>query len=251
MRLRVFSDLHLEFSGFKPPPVEADLVILAGDIDVGASGLQWAREAFTTPVLYVAGNHEYYGQHWDGLRLELAAVSDARVQFLERGCVVSGGVRFLGATLWTDFALFGEGHRDLAMLAAGQRMNDYRMIHAGGPSGRLTPALSRQWHEDTLRWLDETLAQPFGGPTVVISHHLPHPASVEERFRRNLVSAAYASNLSALITRHAPALWIHGHSHNSFDYQVGATRVLSNPRGYPVGTGFENARFDATRVVTL
>jgi Calcineurin-like phosphoesterase superfamily domain len=109
MRIRVLSDLHLEFKAWKPPKANADIVVLAGDIHVGVKGIEWARRSFPSiPIVYVAGNHEFYGEHIHDMTQDL--LMEGRrlgVDVLDARSAVIGGVRFLGATLWTDFALGG------------------------------------------------------------------------------------------------------------------------------------------------
>ena len=109
MRIRVLSDLHLEFKDWNPPKVDADVIVLAGDIHVGVKGIAWARQSFPSiPIVYVPGNHEFYGEHVHDMTQEL--VTEGRrlgVEVLVGRSIVIGGVRFLGATLWTDFALGG------------------------------------------------------------------------------------------------------------------------------------------------
>jgi hypothetical protein len=113
MRLRVFSDLHLEFERFDPPAVDADVVVLAGDIGTRTHGLTWALQTFDVPVVYVPGNHEFYGGATPHLVHKLKAMAaGTHVHVLDEDAVVIGGVRFLGATMWTDFQLFGREHRD-------------------------------------------------------------------------------------------------------------------------------------------
>ena len=107
MRIRVLSDLHLEFMDWNPPKAGADVVVLAGDIHVGLKGIEWARRSFPSiPIVYVPGNHEFYGEHIHDMTQEL--LMEGRrvgVDVLDGRSTVIGGVRFLGATLWTDFAL--------------------------------------------------------------------------------------------------------------------------------------------------
>lgn len=109
---------------------EADLVILAGDIHVGVRGIRWARETFPDkPVIYVAGNHEFYGYHWNKLLDEMReAANKYDVDFLEVDGIDIGGIRFLGCSLWTSFGLFGEDKKRSAMQHAEGEMNDYREI---------------------------------------------------------------------------------------------------------------------------
>ena len=109
MKLHILSDLHTEFADFDPPRTDADIVVLAGDIGVGTGGVEWAKQWFPdVPVLYVPGNHEYYGHDIHETDL-LAAVSSPNIQILDNNSYVIDAVRFLGMTLWTDFLLYGEG----------------------------------------------------------------------------------------------------------------------------------------------
>lgn len=230
MKLHILSDLHLEFHAFEPPPTEADVVILAGDIAVGQDGIDWARQQFSVPVIYVPGNHEYY--HWDlqGLKQLQAHASGSNVHVLDQECVVIDGVRFLGATLWTDFDLYGASKREHAMMVAQQYVLDFQVIADGGV--RFSAPRSRALHSGARRWLKAALAKDEPGvrDTVVVTHHGPHRGSLAARFASDLTSAAFISNLDELMGK--SALWIHGHTHNSFDYGVEGTRIVCNPRGY-------------------
>src|SRR5512132_2850782 len=107
MRLHILSDLHMEFAPFEPPPTDADVVILAGDIGTGLKGFRWAQTTFPNcPVIYVLGNHEFYGQKLQKLLEQLKAMTKGtNIQVLENDLFTLGDVTFLGATLWTDFAL--------------------------------------------------------------------------------------------------------------------------------------------------
>ena len=128
MRLHVLSDLHLEFEPFTPPTVEADVVILAGDVSTGRNGLKWALKTFPDrPVVYVLGNHEFYGQKLQKLIKELQELADGtNIHLLENESFCLADVVFLGATLWTDFAL--NGNPVVSEVVAQTGMNDYRRI---------------------------------------------------------------------------------------------------------------------------
>lgn len=271
MKLLVVSDLHREFDGFELPPSDAlasaDVIILAGDIDVGVAGIQWAQRVFADkPVVYVAGNHEFYGGRWDKTLVEMReAAADSNVHFLEDDVVVVNGVRFIGATLWTNFRLFGKALAFRAMEEAHEYMNDFRRIKLLDPGHarpgykappprirRLFPLDARSRFKSSFFFIRDALATPFDGPTVVVTHHLPHRESVAEQFRNDLTSAAFASDLSVLMNRYQPALWIHGHTHDGMDYRVGETRVVCNPRGYPnVHQEAENERFVPDLIVEV
>jgi 3',5'-cyclic AMP phosphodiesterase CpdA len=146
MRLHILSDLHLEFEPFTPPAVAADAVILAGDVSTGRNGLKWALKSFPDrPVIYVLGNHEFYGQKVQKLIKELQEMAQGtNVHLLENQSCTIGDVLFLGATLWTDFVLNG----DLVMseVVAQTSMNDYRRIRTLPRYSRLKPSDTRRFH---------------------------------------------------------------------------------------------------------
>jgi Icc-related predicted phosphoesterase len=262
VKLLVLSDLHLEFAPFEPETAAvaaADIVVLAGDIHKGVRGIEWARTAFADkPIIYVAGNHEFYGQHWTRLLDKLHEAAEKHgVHFLENEAVEKAGVRFLGCSLWTDFDLFGAEAKRSAMVRAQSNMNDYRQIKIYGipeshlvHSQRLVPELTVQRHRESVQWLEKNLEENDGSKTVVVTHHAPHPSSIHLKFADDSLNPAFASNLARLMGK--AALWIHGHMHDSANYVVAGTRVICNPRGYPLGTrGFENDAFESGLVVEL
>jgi hypothetical protein len=159
---------------------------------------------------------------------------------LSDAAAVIGGVRFLGATLWTDFRLLGDPAAGMA--AAQLHMTDFRRIRVE-PRYRLArPADTVLWHTLSVRWLRRELWAPHDGPTVVVTHHAPSARSLNPRYA-DPASAAYASDLEALVAASGARLWVHGHTHHCVDYRIGATRVLSNQRGYPdePANGFDPA----------
>lgn len=267
MKIHILSDVHNEFSEFVPPPTDADVVVLAGDIHQGTDGIDWARRHFKAPVIYLAGNHEFYRhdmpEMMERLRERAAAAckgaSVPAIHFLDGEAVVIGGVRFLGATLWTDFALYGDdsGAIEFAMFEASRGMNDFRVIRNGG--GLFTPSDARELFQAAAKFLSKALAEPFAGRTVVVTHHAPSARSIMPQYEGDSLNPAFASNLESLMG--APKLWIHGHMHSSLDYEVNGTRVVCNPRGYTLRSGSrvprdgsaaqENAHFDAGLVVEI
>lgn len=275
MRLLVLSDLHLELgtSLTLPPGLEYDVVVLAGDIhSPGHKAVHWAQRDSTfggKPVILVAGNHEFYKCTLDvELAQMLSAAAGSNVHLLNRDVVVVGGLRFIGCTLWTDFQLAVRqpdgsmtSNVGRALVEAARCMNDFRLIelsatmkspHRGRESRRLLRA------EDTLAmhwvdrdWLRRQLAEPFDGPTVVVSHHAPATGSVAERYAEDWVTPAFVSDLPDSFFE-VPVLWVHGHTHSPFDYQRGACRVVSNPRGYRMRDGsFENCLFNAGFIIEV
>ena len=237
MRIHLLSDLHNEFDPFTPEPLDCDVVILAGDIDLKARGVEWAKQSFSGPVLYVPGNHEFYGGHLTHTLEKLRAAQDDRVRVLDRDEVILAGVRFLGAIMWTDFAATGNPH--IAAFSAQNALNDFRQIRAENYR-RIRPADLIALAVKTKDWLRDRLSEPFDGPTVVITHHAPTLRSLQDNPHAGThLDAAFANRWEDLMCGDQVALWVHGHSHTAVDYEVAGTRVVSNPRGYPgEETGF-------------
>ena len=275
MQILVLSDLHLSHRQFpvvvegKRIDADANVVVLADDIDDGLGGIRWAREAFPEkPIVMVAGNHEFYDKHWfrhvDDMR-EAAKTFD--IEFLEADGIDLAGVRFLGCSLWTDFELFGANKKTIAMRVAKAEMNDFHCISLSryaefhwAHSKYLTPEMAAMRHQGSVEWLAKKLekgddpSHPVGwardAKTVVVTHHAPHPNSVPAHFAKDMLSAAYASDLSRLMGK--AGLWIHGHMHHSVDYKVNGTHIVSNPRGYMHKNGsFENPKFNPSFMVEV
>lgn len=264
MKLLVISDLHIEFlpDGYRLPPISADfdVAVLAGDIYRPLKrSLEWiARErdggAFHgRPVVFVPGNHEFYKSHIARQTPEAEQLAMALgISLLAPGSVTIGNVRFVGATLWTDYSLNGDAR--FAKITAQADLNDHRLIRfsEGGKSTRFTPSHAGMLHRRDLAFIVDRISEPHEGPTVVATHHAPHPGSVAARYAGQSLTAAFASDLSDVILKHQPELWIHGHDHGSHDYMVGRTRILANQAGYPTnfGTG-ENPNFNPSLVVQV
>lgn len=238
MRIRILSDLHLEYAWLDHlPDVQSDLVVLAGDIHVGTKGVAWAKETFKDqPVIYVPGNHEfYYGEARQVLSDMRDLVKGSNVQVLDNEVVEIGGVRFIGATLWTDFNLYSnDPYEEMwAKIEARRSVPDFDgriQIKDGGEIRAVSPSDTQHWHRESRNWLTDILKQPFHGATVAISHHAPSSKSIGKIYRNSPCSPAFASNMETLVA--AADFWIHGHTHEPVDYQVGQCRVISNPRGY-------------------
>lgn len=254
-RIAVASDLHIEFERAGEPEAApaaaglhpsggpdlgavkgaAELLLLAGDIDLGSFGVAWADEAaqfLGIPVVYVMGNHEAY--HRDLVRVledcrEAAAATGGRVLFLENDAAEVAGVRVLGCTLWTDYRI--DGDSEAAMIAAGAGLADHQLIRVAGR--RFTPADALARHEASRRWLEDELARDSTLPVVIVTHHAPVRAAVEPRFEGSPLSPAFVSDLEPLIEDYEPTAWIWGHTHYSVDTTIGVTRCISAQRGYP------------------
>ncbi len=252
VRLAIFGDLHLEFQPYTPPPLDVDLVVLAGDMHLGAGAIPWAAEAFPGfDVVYVAGNHEFYHRDITATFAEMraAAAATENVRFLEDDEVVfqwrGRRVRVLGAMLWMDFCIDGPEAEEAAHQIVGGRLNDFRLIALDGRP--FTTHDAKAIHVRSRAWLDREMAKPFDGETVVVTHHAPSLNSVAPHSRiNNPAKAGFASDLDSTIMAGQPALWVHGHTHHNVDYRMGRTRVVARQRGYPAmqGRPEENPGFE-------
>jgi Icc-related predicted phosphoesterase len=262
------TDIHLKISeaiGFAKPfeVPDADVCVVAGDVtDRMLSGMEWVAKNIGSkmPVVMALGNHDFYGQDMPSARRKaFARAADLGIHLLDDSEAVVCGVRFVGGTLWTDFKLFESlsdpplYFKEECMRAVRGELADYEEIYAnevtGGVMARtLTPRDTVRYHEQTVACIDDVLSRPFDGPTVVVTHHAPHPRSIHQRFLARPSSAAYASDLSWLIERHQPEFWLHGHVHDSFDYMIDDTRIICNPRGYG---SFPNHNFNASLVISV
>lgn len=264
MKLHILSDLHFEFGKWPKSvdvnSIDADVTVLAGDIGVGLDGLQWAL-GINRPVIYVMGNHEFYGQRPmnDLWRKAQEKVKGTNVHLLENESFLIDDpghagkcVRFLCSTLWTDFAILGDDHQQICMDAAAREMTDYHVIyvsrrgHAVGEPGftsrhqgdLLTPRRTLSLHQESRNFLEQELGRPPAAgsiteswrKTVVVTHHAPSMQSLADQQAVAPLDASFASSLDHLVTK--ADLWIHGHTHIWVNYPVGTGRVISNPRGY-------------------
>jgi hypothetical protein len=263
MRLQLLSDLHLETEAFVPRPApEAELLVLAGDIDSSWVGLE-RFASWPTPVLFVAGNHEFDRREldtaWPALRERCAAW---RIRLLEReACVLRGDdgrrVRFVGTTRWCDFDLYGTAQRERSQRAARYFVEVMRATRGGAV---LDAAAVRQEALACRDWLAQSLAasdtdtEPVDA-TVVITHYAPSLRSLDPRYGEQPGTASFCNADDDLL--HFADLWIHGHLHCRHDYTVRhpagsvrpVTRVLSNARGHS-GKG-EAAGYDGLLCVTV
>jgi predicted phosphodiesterase len=255
MKFLVVSDLHLEFpnSRYVPPHDDYDAVILAGDIHYGPKAMEWAAGAFRTgaPVYYVPGNHEYYKGTYAPRLFESAQKSNVHV--LMRHAHTLGGVRVIGATLWTDYQFGVTETKDVTanMRIAERYMADYRyIIHTDGLR-RVTAQDFLIEHNLDVQFITNeiTAARAAGLKVLVITHHLPSEKSVAPKFVGDDLNCGFVTKLDHLVER--ADVWIHGHTHASADYRLGTARVVCNPAGYPVLGDRENPEFDPGLVVEV
>ncbi len=267
MKINLLSDLHLEFMPMQHEvPAEADVVIMAGDIHPGVRGIIWAQENIDIPTVMVAGNHEFYGKrillkHYLKLQAKTDEMNelarDERYHFLQNETVVIDEVRFIGTTLWTDFNL--NNAQPMDMMYAQQVMNDYYQIHEeceNYPQGKkLSPHTVLTEHHIARHFIRSELEKPFDGKTVVVTHHGPTELSIDVDFKAERSNAFFVSRLENLIFEFEPVLWVHGHVHRSVNYKIGDTKVIANPRGYPLNWGpaarMENLNFDPNLLIEI
>jgi len=233
MKVLVLSDLHVEFEDSTIDTSNVDVVILAGDIHIKKNGVKWINENIQkTPVVYVLGNHEFYGKAYPKLVHDLKkSTIGSNIHILEKDSISVEGVNFLGCTLWTDFELLGDPR--IAGYECQQVMTDYKKIRVSPKFSKLRSIDVASIHRQSLTWLCSELESLEGQTNVVVTHHAPSAKSLPEQFKNDIVSSAYASDLEHVILQYSPKYWIHGHLHNSSDYEIGNTRVLCNPKGYP------------------
>lgn len=242
MKLQIYSDLHNEFASFAVLGGAVDVAILAGDIHTKTRGVVWAGETFSCPVIYVCGNHEFYGGHIDHTLQKMKEEALPHVHVLENEVFVWNQTRFLCATAWTDFS--ATENVVAAAQTASEWMNDFRVILIDDSYRKLRPCDLVTRNHATHDWLAQELDKSFDGKTVVVTHHAPVPEVVGDKHEGHLI-AAYANNWHTLLEK--ADLWIFGHTHRAVDVTLGRCRVVSNPRGYPN----EDTGFDPGLVVDL
>lgn len=236
-KFRVVSDLHLDCCMMGPrPEIGAEVAIVAGDVLNGTNALsipQLLSDLFPEPtILFVPGNHEGYrlvdyDKMVEAVRAECAGT---RVKMLARAeHEMADGTLVLGATLWTDFKVFGKRQVDEAKAAAAACMMDYRAVHREGVP--ITPDDTLEWHRRDRAWIEELSRARKGRRMAMVTHHAPRRESLAPKYALDLSSGGFVSDLPTVVLEPF-ALWVHGHTHTGFDYKVGHTRVVCNPRGY-------------------
>ena len=268
MKIQLYSDLHLESNPhFQPRPVPgADLLVLAGDIGsyqkdsqltaLGIADFGLARfsprpladggAGWPTPVFFIPGNHEYDGLEFDEADARLReACTRLGIIWLARRVQICQGVRFIGCVLWADFDALTTARADVTGSANDVTLQDQLMAREkafraanfylrrnhslrGGQ-----PMLAEQMREESQidqAWLRQALAEPFDGPTVVITHFAPTLLSADPRYGLSPATAGFCNSLDELLS--GPRLWLHGHLHCPNDYVENGCRVVANPLGY-------------------
>ena len=262
LKLRVMSDIHEEHSNgkYKFPHTnelqgKGEILILAGDSSHSRGIIKFIKQFETSrfkKVLFVAGNHEFYGGYFHDTLKKLKKNfpvqnnrHENKINFLDNNEVIINDVSFLGCTLWSDFNKGDPNYIE----SARRFMNDYHVIKFDDSINRDDPLYSYGFDnfqpenaynefKRSIKFLEEKLKANYKAKkkkTVVITHMAPSSLSVAEMYKvapYNDLNGAYYSDLSEMILDYEPSLWFHGHTHTSFDYVIGKTRVICNPQGY-------------------
>jgi hypothetical protein len=264
VRVLYFSDVHIEIlerdapspwcgtlplgygPDLSPFSGAVDLLVLAGDIGRihstrNVSPLSYAEQAagfLGCVVILVPGNHEYYRGSFDENRAALLMAQRPGVTVLDRGeALIARGaarLRVLGATLWTDYAATGD--RDAAMEAAEREIHDHRLIRRHGGAAPFLPANALSEHLLSRAWLAGRLAQPHDGPTLIVTHHVPHLRACHPSHGLNPLAPAFCSDCDDLIaaaSRAGAVAWIFGHHHWSHCLDVHGMKLVAAQPGYP------------------
>lgn len=232
MKIQIISDLHQEFGSTELSFDNADVVVLAGDVNLGIKGIEWIKSKIPNkPVIYVLGNHEYYkGSYPKTLNKIKEAAKDSNIYVLEDSYVDIEDIRFHGATLWTDFSIFG--NPDQYGMLCQPKMNDYKMIRRDPSYSKMRTIDTFKIHQFSRMTLKENLEKSKGLKNIVVTHHAPSIQSVPELYKQDPVTSAYSSNLEDFIQDFQPLYWIHGHIHTPCRYKIGDTEIICNPHGY-------------------
>lgn len=240
MRLAAFSDIHLEKRDQRPwlfAHNSADAVILAGDIHTKGRGVKWAQDTFDCPVIYVLGNHEGWGEHWQNILEKMKKEAEgSHVSVLNNQSLTLGSVRFLGSTLWTGFDCWPDKRE--AMFEAGQGrdmympgMRDYKYIRTSGYR-KILPRDTLGWNSASRQWLLDTAQQPWEGQTVVVTHHSPLIEGLRHGKVTEVYDAAYANDWEEGVKAINADCWFYGHTHTPRHGHCGKTLMVSHPVGH-------------------
>lgn len=235
MKIQFCSDIHLEMrNNFILPKTDSDVIVLAGDISTGLRGLEFAENqshCHGKPVIYVAGNHEYYYHDLPTLLTEMRSFADKHtdVYFLENDEVIIEDVRFLGTTLWTDYLGNSTQSQEANMAVINANLTDHRVIRNG--DRHFLPDDALEIHLASKEWLTEKLAEQFDGKIVVITHHGPSLKCQHQFYDYSAIATGFWSDMDDLVAK--SDVWIFGHTHSCLDVKIGSCRLVSNQAGYP------------------
>jgi len=234
MKIGIISDIHYEFGECELHWSEPmDVLVVAGDVatkpSIVALNLAVIQKMVQVPVVFVLGNHEYYGGTLPGSTFEYASKLHnlPNIHMLDRKEWVYGDVRFLGATLWSDLS------NPMDAMNARAGISDYHTIN-NAEGYLLTPEdTTNEWHKANKYLTEQLHNHTFDGKTVVVTHHAPSRVTTPDQFRGNRLQPAFSSRMDDLIRETEPDLWVYGHDHHTAEHRIGNTRLVSCQAGYP------------------
>jgi Calcineurin-like phosphoesterase len=281
MRVSVISDLHIDIernAWRDPPTLDVDALIVIGDTtNPMTRGLPWIAETFANvpKIVYAPGNHDFYAgaeqstYYQDQMERGREMADRLGITLLQNDVVeIGGGVRLVGATMWSDFSILPRGMTVRDAMSQSQKgwyeggwrnyerrwHNDFREIRFGGPGSRnrFTPSQMLALHRESKAFFESVMATPFDGDTVAITHMVPAPSVEPGQAEDHSWLYGWSDLLPLMHGPLAPRYWLHGHVHRSLDYTIGDTRVVCNPRGYPGPNGTrENPDFNPHLVIEV
>jgi predicted phosphodiesterase len=239
-KIQFISDLHLEHNSKRIKPdilPDTDILVLAGDIHTKPESLpkffRRIQKQKDIPIIYVMGNHEYYGHIFPDVRKEYykACQEVENVYMLEKAVLFLNNIRFIGTALYSDLS------NPLEAMAVQQGLTDFRTVTTQDERftgyGSFT---AMHWHQEYLQCREfiknELLREYDDGPTVVVTHFAPSLKLIPDMFKSSNLNAGFYSNCEALIYAGMPDVWIYGHSHSDIDIEIGNTKVVANQAGY-------------------
>lgn len=259
MKIRLLSDLHTEFKlPYKTHRMsqylEEDVLVLAGDIASGSSNtvevLKFYKSLGFPNVVYVPGNHEYYGTSIEDfnskLHTKLRGIDG--IHFLNPGKVVIGDTIFVGATLWTNFR-----DKEMAKKVANNLIADFRLIKTdAAKTVRLTPDNVVALHREHLEYIKTVYETRGDKKVVVVTHFLPCTECIAPRWQKpdDLLNCYFANDLGNWVRELEDTTWLFGHTHDAVDMVLGTTRLVANPHGYYNSLN-DGIGFDHFKTITI
>lgn len=246
MKLKILSDLHLvNISDFKYQDNNEDIIILAGDIihnfHIFDFLIQLQKLSLKT-VVFVPGNHEYYSTSKCLLDNKFIDFKHKNIHILNRKTVKINDYYFIGATGWSDGSFNDNGYFKNDFI---KYLNDFNYI----AELKYDPQIMLEWGTLDKEFFELQLHKHRNDNVVCISHNFPHKRSLDKQFKNSSLNIFFGNHWEKLIKKYNPKLWIHGHTHTSFDYITGKTRVVCNPFGYQ--SYQENTKFKFDKIIEI
>lgn len=247
MLVRLLSDLHHEHRGFVYENKGEDIIILGGDIHGGCRHHQLLDTMpDNIPILFVAGNHEYYNDSFEAVNTYLKEIESFKPNFLflNNSSFEYKGISFFGGTMWTDFKLYGLTSSKNTIYNCEMSINDFRLIQYKEVRFNTTDCINE--YEKFNKAFDDWINSSTSDTNICISHFLPSTRSVAPEYGTSQINAYFSSNQDDRIEK--VDYWFHGHTHKACDYMIGDSRVVCNPRGYP---GESNTGFNPDLIIEI